>query len=101
MLTDTGNTLAAPPEAPQTDFKTLQRLRQACRIALERYVDLASHGSGQLARLSPSAVDQVARINVALLQQKEQRAYEAYLKARTNLQDFVMGNGSLGAASGS
>ena len=99
-MTNTGNTLAAP-EVAQTDFKTLQRLRQACRVAFERYVDLASHGSGQLARLSPASVDQVARINVALLQQKEQKAHEAYLKARGALQDFVLGGNGLSPENGS
>lgn len=89
-MTITGNTLAAS-EIPQTDFKTLQRLRQACRVAFERYVDMASYCSGQLARLSPATVDRVARINVALLQQREQKAYEAYLKARATLLEFVMG----------
>ena len=95
-MTNTGNTLAAS-EIPQADFKTLQRLRQACRVAFERYVDMASYGSGQLARLSPATVDRVARINLALLQQREQKAYEAYLKARAALLEFVMGGSGLSA----
>lgn len=72
------------------DVKTLQRLRQACRASLERYIDDASHSSGQLARLIPGSVDQLGRTNLAQLLQKEQKAYQAYLEARDALLKFVL-----------
>jgi hypothetical protein len=74
----------------ENDFKTLQRLRQACRTALERYVDVASHSSGQLARLTPGSVDKLGRINLALLRQKESKAHQAYMDARAALLEFVL-----------
>lgn len=73
------------------DVKTLQRLRQSCRASLERYIDEASHCSGQLARLIPGAVDQLGRTNMAQLLQKERKAHQAYLEARRALLEFVMG----------
>lgn len=78
------------PVRPESDYKILQRLRQSCRMALERYVDIASHSSGQLACMTPGAVDQVGRANLALLRQKEQRAHEAYLEARSALLEYVL-----------
>src|SRR5579862_8149833 len=80
----------------QPDFKTLQRLRQSCRITLERYVDLASHSSGHLARLTPGSIDQFGRANLALLQQKEAKAHEAYLKAKAALLQYVFEDGEFG-----
>jgi hypothetical protein len=76
------------------DVKTLQRLRQACRASLERYVDEASHCSGQLARLNPGAVDQLGRTNLAQLLQKERKAHLAYVDSRDALLDFVLGSGA-------
>lgn len=89
-MDQTAGNMLASRGVPQADFKQLQRLRQACRLAFERFVDIASHGSGELIRLSPANINQVSRLNVALLQQKEQKAYEAYLRARTNLMEFVL-----------
>lgn len=75
---------------PEPNFKALLRLRQACRGALERYIDVASHCSGQLARLAPGSVDQIGRANLVLLRQKEQKAHQAYLDARNKLVEFVL-----------
>jgi len=75
------------------DFKTLQRLRQSCRLTLERYVDLASHASGHLARLTPGTINELGRANLALLQQREDKAHETYLKARAALLKYVTGEG--------
>ena len=71
----------------------LQRLRQACRRALERYVDAASNSSGQLILLNPRAIDPLTRTNLARLQQTEEQAYEAYLGARAALLEFLFGQG--------
>lgn len=79
------------------DVKTLQRLRQSCRASLERYIDEASHCSGQLARLVPGAVDQLGRANMAQLLQKERKAHQAYLEARDALVEFVLGRDALDA----
>jgi hypothetical protein len=70
--------------------KELLRLRRGCRLALESYVDVASHGSGELGRLTPGHVDQLNRIKLPLLRQKEERAHEAYLDARAKLLEFVL-----------
>jgi hypothetical protein len=75
----------------EPDSKLLQRLRHACRSALERYVDLASHSSGELTRLTPGSIDKLSRANLALLQAKEDQAHEAYLKARAALLKYVLG----------
>lgn len=75
----------------EPDSKLLQRLRHACRIALDRYVDLASHSSGELSRLTPGSIDKLSRLNLALLQAKEDQALEAYLQARTALLKCVLG----------
>lgn len=89
------------PSAPvESSFKALQRLRRACRIALEHYVDIASLSSGELARLNPGAIDQLSRTNLALLRQKEQRAHEAYLDARERLLEFVLAGGRSGNPAG-
>jgi len=74
-----------------TDYKTLQRLRHSCRLTLERYVDLASQSSGQLATMSPDSFDPLRRANLNLLKQKEDRAHEVYLRSRTALLNYVLG----------
>jgi hypothetical protein len=79
-------------KSSETSFKDLQRLRQACRIAFERYFDIASHGSGELLRLGAAAGDPVARINVRLLQRKERKAYDAYVVAKANLMEYLFGH---------
>jgi len=71
------------------DYKTLQRLRTSCRLTLERYIDIAGQSSGHLASLTPGAFDPLRRANHALLKQKEDRAHEAYLKARAALLDYL------------
>ena len=75
------------------DYKVLQRLRQSCRITLERYVDVASHCSGHLSSLTPGSPNDLRRANLALLRQKEDKAHEAYLKARAALLKYVLGEG--------
>lgn len=75
----------------EPDYKVLQRLRQSCRITLERYVDVAGHCSGYLASLTPDSPNDLKRANLALLQQKEDQAHESYLRARTALLKYVLG----------
>lgn len=79
-----------PRPRSESDLQVLQRLRQSCRRALERYVDAASHSSGQLMRVSSGGVDQLGRINLARLRQTEQQAHESYLEAREALLEFVL-----------
>ena len=80
----------------EPDYKVLQRLRQSCRITLERYVDVASHCSGYLASLTPGSPNDLKRANLALLQQKEDQAHESYLRARTALLKYVLGEAEEG-----
>ncbi len=75
------------------DHRILQRLRQACRVALERYVDVASLNSGNLSRLTPLSLDHLGRANQALLKRKEERAHQVYLDARDALLKYVMEGG--------
>jgi hypothetical protein len=72
------------------DQKALQRLRQSCRVALERYIDVASLNSGNLSRVTPLSLDDLGRANLALLKRKEEKAHEAYLAARDALQKYVL-----------
>jgi hypothetical protein len=85
--------LAAPRVAP--DPKTLQRLRQSCRLLLERYIDVASLNSGNLSRQTPHSLDELGRANLALLKRKEDKAYEAYLAAREALLSYILGEREL------
>jgi hypothetical protein len=89
----------APPQTfsvNRSDFKELQRLRNSCRLALERYVDVASEASGQIIRLSPAAVDDpLTLLRVNLLRQKEQKALGAYESAKGKLLEFVLGGDRL------
>ena len=75
---------------PEPDFKALQRLRQACRVTLERYADVAGNSSGHLARLVPGSIDKLGRVNVDLLVRKEEKAHGAYLNARAALLDYLL-----------
>ena len=77
-------------ESGPSDYKTLQRLRQACRLTLERYVDEASLHSGHLARLTPGTLTDLGRSNLRILEQREQRAHDAYRKAAAALLSFVL-----------
>ena len=80
------------------DFKVLQRLRNSCRITLERYIDVASHCSGQLFRLTPGSIHDLTRANVALLQKKEEDARQAYVKAKSALLEYLSREHAAGAA---
>jgi hypothetical protein len=82
-----------PMAAP--DPRVLQRLRQSCRLSLERYIDVASLNSGNLARVTPRSLDDLGRANLALLKRKEDKAYEAYLSARDALMKHVLGESEL------
>src|SRR5579863_7318270 len=73
------------------DYKTLQRLRQSCRVTLERYVDTASQTAGHLATLTPGSFEPLRRANLALLKQREDKAHEVYLKARAALLSYILG----------
>jgi hypothetical protein len=84
---------AGTDERLEPDQKVLQRLRQSCRITLERYVDVTSHCSGHLLSLTPTSRDDLSRSNLALLLQKEDKAHEVYLKARAALLKYVLGDG--------
>jgi hypothetical protein len=81
----------------EADFKVLQRLRQACRITLERFVDVANHASGHLSGLTRGTVTDLGRANLALLRQKEDKAHAAYLKARIALLEYVLRDAPQGA----
>jgi hypothetical protein len=81
--------LAEPAIAP--DPRVLQRLRQTCRVMLERYVDVASLNSGNLSRLTPLSIDDLGRSNLALLKRKEEKAHQAYVAARDALLKHVLG----------
>lgn len=72
------------------DQKTLQRLRLSCRVALERYIDVASLNSGHLSRVTPLSLDDLGRANLALLKRKEEKAHQAYLAARDALHKYVL-----------
>jgi hypothetical protein len=69
--------------------KELQRLRQACRLALERYVDLASDENGRLVRLRPESISELDRLNIMRLSRKESAAREAYSKAKAALVAYL------------
>ncbi len=74
-----------------SDYKTLQRLRQSCRVTLERYMDVAGQSSGHLATLTPEFFEPLRRANLALLKQKEDKAHEVYSKARAALLSYILG----------
>jgi hypothetical protein len=90
MMTASCTQTKAGPAGPEPDFRVLQRLRQACRVALERYVDIASNSSGHLARLTPGSIDKLGRVNLDLLVRKEEKAHDAYLNARATLLDYLL-----------
>ena len=94
-------THAAAGKRLQPDVKLLQRLRQSSRITLELYVDVASHTSGYLSRLTPGTADGLSRANLALLQQKENKAHETYVKARDALLKYVLEESESGDTAGS
>jgi hypothetical protein len=79
-----------------SDYKILQRLRQSCRVTLERYMDVASQSSGHLTTLTPESFDPLRRANLALLKQKEDRAHEVYSKARAALLNYILGEDESG-----
>ncbi len=69
----------------RTTDKELLRLRQSFRIALEKYLDIASHESGRLTSLTPEAISEIDRANLMLLSQKGKAAHLTYSRARTAL----------------
>lgn len=71
------------------DDKSLQRLRQQYRLALERYIDLASAGSGRLTRLTPENLSGVERANLSVMTRKEEAAYDAYVRAKAELTNWL------------
>jgi hypothetical protein len=85
-----------PQPALAPDPKVLQRLRQSCRVMLERYIDIASLNSGNLSRVTPLSLDELGRTNLALLKRKEDKAHEAYLAARDALQKYILGENQFG-----
>lgn len=89
------NDLPMAARRVDTDQKTLQRLRQSCRLLLERYIDVASLNSGNLSRVTPHSLDDLGRANLALLKRKEEKAHEAYMAAREALLNYVLGAGEL------
>lgn len=71
--------------------KELQRLRQSCRLALERYLDLASHESGKLTTFTPESISNLDRVNLLLLSQKEKAAHQSYHRAKAALLSYLEG----------
>lgn len=69
--------------------KELQRLRQTCRLALERYMDVASDATGRLTSLRPEALSPIDSVNIARLARKEAAAHEAYEKAKQSLVAYL------------
>jgi hypothetical protein len=84
---------AGTDERLEPDYKVLRRLRQSCRITLERYVDVAGHCSGHLSSLTPTSRNHLRQANLALLLRKEDKAHEVYLKAREALLKYVLRDG--------
>jgi riboflavin synthase alpha subunit len=101
-MLDTAATTRERREQSSTDIKTLQRLRHSVRLALERYLDLAGRSSGHLVAMAPGSLDDIARTNLAILQRKEDQAYQFYLNARSALMDYIDGgySGRTGKACG-
>jgi hypothetical protein len=58
---------------------------------LERYIDVASLNSGHLSRLTPLSLDDLGRVNLALLKRKEDRAHQLYVEAREALLKYISG----------
>lgn len=69
--------------------KELHRLRQSCRLALERYLDLANYGTGRLLTFTPESISGLDRMNVLLLSQKEKAARETYERAKAALMSYL------------
>lgn len=78
--------------------KELHRLRQACRLALERYLDLASHGTGRLVNFTPESISGLDRLNVLLLSQKEKAARETYDRAKAALLSYLESTSTISPA---
>jgi|SRR5579863_1918204 hypothetical protein len=85
-------TQSMPGRTIASDQKTLQRLRQSCRIALERYIDVASLNSGHLSRIAPLSLDDLSRTNLTILRRKEDKAHQVYLDARDALLEYLFGS---------
>jgi hypothetical protein len=90
-------THSMPGRTVASDQKTLQRLRQSCRITLERYVDVASLNSGHLSRIAPFSLDDIGRANLTILRRKEDKAHQVYLDARDALLEYIFGERECGA----
>lgn len=73
----------------RTTDKELLRLRQSFRIALERYMDVASYESGRLTTLTPESISEIDRANLLLLSQKGKVAQQTYCKARAALISYL------------
>jgi len=73
----------------RTTDKELLRLRQSFRIALEKYLDIASHESGRLTCLTPESISEIDRANLILLSQKGKAAHHTYHRARTALISYL------------
>jgi len=71
--------------------KELQRLRQSGRLALERYLDLASHESGKLTTFTPESISSLDRVNLLLLSQKEKSAHQHYHRTKAALLAYLDG----------
>ena len=69
--------------------KALQRLRQSCRLTLERYTDVASLNAGHLCQLTPLSLDDLGRIKLTILKRREDQAHQVYLEAREALLKYV------------
>jgi hypothetical protein len=68
----------------------LSRLRQAYRLALERYIDVSSASSGRLLRLTPESISELDKANLQVTGRREAAAHETYLAAKTALLDYLI-----------
>jgi hypothetical protein len=72
-----------------SESRELLRLRQAHRLALERFVDVASATCGRMARLTPETISEIDRANLLVGTRKETLAHENYLAAKAALLEYL------------
>jgi hypothetical protein len=81
-----------PATADHSNDKQLHRLRRACRLSLERYIDEASLYTGHLLSMNPGSLSGLSRLNLARLSQRQELAHATYVRARQALASAVMEN---------
>lgn len=93
-------TLGMTADNSVRDPKQLVRLRQSHRLTFERYLDIATRTCGRLATLTPETLSDIDRANLIAGTRKEAAAHEAYLKAKTTLTRYLLGEVTNHASSG-